>query len=132
MQPSSTGTEKPMRFLFATTGGAGHFGPLIPLAHAATAFGHEVRVAAPTAVGQPPLRGRGRRQPRRFALRSSTEWPKPEARPLPRKERRGSPLGTSGPPQWADRHLVVKLLLNDSLLYAPELSFCACVISCEG
>lgn len=38
-----------MRCLFATTGGAGHFGPLIPLARAAIASGHEVRVAAPKA-----------------------------------------------------------------------------------
>jgi UDP:flavonoid glycosyltransferase YjiC (YdhE family) len=36
-----------MRFLFATTAGAGHFGPLIPFAKAALTAGHEVAVAAP-------------------------------------------------------------------------------------
>jgi UDP:flavonoid glycosyltransferase YjiC (YdhE family) len=36
-----------MRVLFATTAGAGHFGPLVPLAHACVAAGHEVVVAAP-------------------------------------------------------------------------------------
>jgi UDP:flavonoid glycosyltransferase YjiC (YdhE family) len=36
-----------MRILFATTAGAGHFGPLIPFARAAVAAGHEVSVAAP-------------------------------------------------------------------------------------
>jgi UDP:flavonoid glycosyltransferase YjiC (YdhE family) len=36
-----------MRILFATTAGAGHFGPLIPFARAAAAAGHEVVVAAP-------------------------------------------------------------------------------------
>ena len=35
-----------MRILFTTTGGTGHFHPLIPLAHAATAAGHEVACAA--------------------------------------------------------------------------------------
>ncbi len=33
--------------LFSTTAGAGHFGPLAPIARACTAAGHEVRVAAP-------------------------------------------------------------------------------------
>ena len=36
-----------MRALFATTAGAGHFNPLVPLAHACRAAGHEVAVAAP-------------------------------------------------------------------------------------
>jgi UDP:flavonoid glycosyltransferase YjiC (YdhE family) len=36
-----------MRVLFATTRGAGHFGPLVPFAHAALRAGHEVLVAAP-------------------------------------------------------------------------------------
>jgi UDP:flavonoid glycosyltransferase YjiC (YdhE family) len=36
-----------MRILFATTAGAGHFGPLIPFARAAVDAGHEVAVAAP-------------------------------------------------------------------------------------
>ncbi len=35
-----------MRILFTTTGGTGHLHPLIPLAHAATAAGHEVACAA--------------------------------------------------------------------------------------
>ncbi len=57
-----------MRFLFATTRGAGHVGPLIPFARSATAAGHEVLVAGPgsaaplvrraglpfAAVGEPP------------------------------------------------------------------------------
>ena len=36
-----------MRVLFATTAGAGHFGPLVPLAWACAVAGHEVVVAAP-------------------------------------------------------------------------------------
>jgi UDP:flavonoid glycosyltransferase YjiC (YdhE family) len=36
-----------MRFLFASTHGAGHFGPLVPLARACERAGHEVLVAAP-------------------------------------------------------------------------------------
>lgn len=36
-----------MRVLFATTAGAGHFGPLLPFARAALKVGHEVAVAAP-------------------------------------------------------------------------------------
>jgi UDP:flavonoid glycosyltransferase YjiC (YdhE family) len=36
-----------MRMLFATTAGAGHFGPMVPVARACVAAGHEVRVAAP-------------------------------------------------------------------------------------
>lgn len=36
-----------MRALFATTGGIGHLGPLVPFAHACLAAGHEVVVAAP-------------------------------------------------------------------------------------
>ncbi|WP_323099376.1 glycosyltransferase [Intrasporangium sp. YIM S08009] len=36
-----------MRVLFSTTAGAGHFGPLVPVARACAAAGHEVRVAAP-------------------------------------------------------------------------------------
>jgi len=36
-----------MRILFATTAGAGHFGPLIPFAKAATAANAEIIVAAP-------------------------------------------------------------------------------------
>jgi UDP:flavonoid glycosyltransferase YjiC (YdhE family) len=37
-----------MRVLFSTTAGAGHFGPLVPFAHACRDAGHDVRVAAPT------------------------------------------------------------------------------------
>ena len=36
-----------VRLLFSTTAGAGHFGPMIPIAHACAAAGHEVAVAAP-------------------------------------------------------------------------------------
>jgi UDP:flavonoid glycosyltransferase YjiC (YdhE family) len=36
-----------MRVLVATTANDGHFGPLVPLARACVAAGHEVRVAAP-------------------------------------------------------------------------------------
>jgi UDP-N-acetylglucosamine:LPS N-acetylglucosamine transferase len=36
-----------VRLLFATTAGTGHFTPMIPLARACSAAGHEVRVAAP-------------------------------------------------------------------------------------
>ena len=40
-----------VRVLFATTAGAGHFGPLIPFATAMRDAGHEVRVAAPGPFG---------------------------------------------------------------------------------
>jgi UDP:flavonoid glycosyltransferase YjiC (YdhE family) len=36
-----------MRVLFSTTAGAGHFGPMIPIAGACSAAGHQVAVAAP-------------------------------------------------------------------------------------
>ncbi len=36
-----------MRVLLATTAGAGHFGPMVPVARALLEAGHEVRVAAP-------------------------------------------------------------------------------------
>lgn len=36
-----------MRAMVATTAGAGHFGPLVPFAHALRAAGHDVVVAAP-------------------------------------------------------------------------------------
>jgi UDP:flavonoid glycosyltransferase YjiC (YdhE family) len=39
-----------MRVLFATTRGAGHFGPLVPFAHACVRAGHEVLVAGPASV----------------------------------------------------------------------------------
>lgn len=42
-----SGTLVAMRMLFASTAGAGHFGPMVPVAHALVAAGHEVRVAAP-------------------------------------------------------------------------------------
>jgi len=37
--------------LFSTTAGAGHFGPMIPIAQACTAAGHTVAVAAPASFG---------------------------------------------------------------------------------
>src|SRR4051794_33663331 len=39
-----------MRVLFATTRGAGHFGPLVPFAHACRRAGHDVLVAGPPSV----------------------------------------------------------------------------------
>jgi UDP:flavonoid glycosyltransferase YjiC (YdhE family) len=39
-----------VRVLFATTRGAGHFGPLVPFAHACGRAGHEVLVAAPASA----------------------------------------------------------------------------------
>jgi UDP:flavonoid glycosyltransferase YjiC (YdhE family) len=39
-----------MRVLFAGTRGAGHFGPLVPFAHACERAGHEVLVAAPASA----------------------------------------------------------------------------------
>ncbi|CCH33291.1 glycosyltransferase [Actinosynnema sp. NPDC047251] len=36
-----------MRVLFATTANIGHFGPMVPFAHACARAGHEVRVCAP-------------------------------------------------------------------------------------
>ncbi|WP_122818978.1 glycosyltransferase [Nocardioides pantholopis] len=36
-----------MRVLLASTAGSGHFGPLVPVAHACRSAGHEVAVAAP-------------------------------------------------------------------------------------
>jgi UDP:flavonoid glycosyltransferase YjiC (YdhE family) len=39
-----------VRVLFATTRGAGHFGPLVPFAHACLRAGHEVLVAGPASV----------------------------------------------------------------------------------
>jgi len=36
-----------MRILFSTTAGAGHMGPLLPLARACVSAGHEVRIACP-------------------------------------------------------------------------------------
>jgi UDP:flavonoid glycosyltransferase YjiC (YdhE family) len=37
--------------LFSSTAGAGHFGPMIPIAHACAAAGHAVAVAAPASFG---------------------------------------------------------------------------------
>jgi UDP:flavonoid glycosyltransferase YjiC (YdhE family) len=39
-----------VRVLFATTRGAGHFGPLVPFAHACGRAGHDVLVAAPASL----------------------------------------------------------------------------------
>ncbi|MCZ2262284.1 glycosyltransferase [Isoptericola sp. QY 916] len=41
-----------MRVLFATTGGQGHFRPMVPLARAVADSGHEVRVAAPASFAE--------------------------------------------------------------------------------
>jgi UDP:flavonoid glycosyltransferase YjiC (YdhE family) len=40
-----------MRILFTTTAGIGHLHPLVPLARAAQAAGHQVKVAAPASLG---------------------------------------------------------------------------------
>ena len=40
-----------MRVLFSTTAGAGHFGPLVPVAQACLAAGWDVAVAAPSTFG---------------------------------------------------------------------------------
>jgi UDP:flavonoid glycosyltransferase YjiC (YdhE family) len=40
-----------MRILFTTTGGAGHFNPLVPIARAATDAGHEVAIACRASFG---------------------------------------------------------------------------------
>jgi UDP:flavonoid glycosyltransferase YjiC (YdhE family) len=40
-----------VRVLFSTTAGAGHFGPMVPVAHACRAAGHAVAVAAPASFG---------------------------------------------------------------------------------
>ena len=45
--PGPGGTLWHMRVLFSTTAGTGHFTPMVPLARACAAAGHEVRVAAP-------------------------------------------------------------------------------------
>src|SRR5215207_5261685 len=41
-----------MRVLFATTRGAGHFGPLVPFAHACARAVHDVLVAAPASAAK--------------------------------------------------------------------------------
>ena len=45
--PPSTCFHVTVRVLFSTTAGAGHFGPMIPVARACMKSGHEVAVAAP-------------------------------------------------------------------------------------
>jgi UDP:flavonoid glycosyltransferase YjiC (YdhE family) len=45
-----------MRILFATTRGAGHVGPLVPVAHACASAGHGVLVAGPAAAAPAVLR----------------------------------------------------------------------------
>ncbi|EWT00219.1 hypothetical protein N865_17565 [Intrasporangium oryzae NRRL B-24470] len=45
-----------MRVLFSTTAGAGHLGPLVPLARACQTAGHEVVVAAPVSFADPVRR----------------------------------------------------------------------------
>lgn len=41
-----------VRVLFSTTAGAGHWGPMIPVARACVAVGHEVAVAAPASFAE--------------------------------------------------------------------------------
>jgi len=47
-----------MRVLFSTTAGVGHFGPMVPVARACAAAGHEVAVAAPASFAD-QVRRRG-------------------------------------------------------------------------
>ena len=47
-----------MRVLFSTTAGAGHFGPMVPVAQACAAAGHQVAVAAPVSFAE-QVRRRG-------------------------------------------------------------------------
>lgn len=47
-----------MRVLFSTTAGAGHFGPMVPVAQACAAAGHQVAVAAPASFAE-QVRRRG-------------------------------------------------------------------------
>ena len=46
-----------MRILFASGQGGGHFGPLVPFAHACERAGHEVLVAAPASAQRMVQRG---------------------------------------------------------------------------
>jgi len=46
-EPSLPWFDGRMRVLFSTTAGAGHFGPMVPIAKACLSAGHEVAVAAP-------------------------------------------------------------------------------------
>jgi UDP:flavonoid glycosyltransferase YjiC (YdhE family) len=52
-----------VRVLFATTRGAGHFGPLVPFAHACERAGHEVLVAGPPSLAALASRSRLRLRP---------------------------------------------------------------------
>lgn len=52
-----------MRILFASTRGAGHFGPLVPFAQAAERAGHDVLVAGPASLSVLAARARLRLRP---------------------------------------------------------------------
>jgi UDP:flavonoid glycosyltransferase YjiC (YdhE family) len=52
-----------VRVLFATTRGAGHFGPLVPFAQACAQAGHDVLVAGPASVAPLAARSRLRLRP---------------------------------------------------------------------
>ena len=53
-----------MRVLFSTTGGSGHFGPLLPFARALVDSGHEVTVTAPASLASVVVRAGFTCQPR--------------------------------------------------------------------
>ena len=57
-EPAEGRDDDGVRVLFSTTAGAGHFGPLIPVARACAAAGWDVAVAAPSTFGD-TVRGAG-------------------------------------------------------------------------
>ena len=69
---SSRCDDRGMRALFATTGGIGHLGPLVPLARACLDAGHEVVVAAPEVLRRPGDQGRARSRAVRRTLPPTT------------------------------------------------------------
>ncbi|MFC5061947.1 glycosyltransferase [Actinomycetospora atypica] len=60
--PRSTAIPSPMRILFASTGGAGHITPMLPLAQVCRRAGHDVLL-----VGPPGLEGTAEREGLAFA-----------------------------------------------------------------
>jgi UDP:flavonoid glycosyltransferase YjiC (YdhE family) len=78
-----------MRILFATTRSAGHFGPLVPFAHAARRAGHDVLVSAPlSAAGMVGRAG--------LKLRAHDDPPEAEVSQVIAMARRLSPVEANG------------------------------------
>src|SRR4051794_35045365 len=78
-----------MRMLFATTRSAGHFGPLVPFAHAARRAGHDVLVSAPlSAAGMVGRAG--------LKLRAHGDPPEAEVSRVLAMTRRLSPVEANG------------------------------------